>query len=88
MRPEIARGGLSQPEEQEGWAGLRAVWLRRSCGQLWQAGCCGASRLILQATALAKQRQQAAALAPIKYAYLALPMNLYLACSCQSVNCN
>jgi hypothetical protein len=42
---------------------------------------------ILQATALAKQRQQAAALAPIKYAYLNLPMDLQLACSCQSANC-
>ena len=40
---------------------------------------------ILQATALAKQRQQAAALAPIKYAYS--PVKLQLACSCQSVPC-
>ena len=42
---------------------------------------------ILQATALAKQRQQAAALAPIKCAHLPSPVNLQLACSCHSVHC-
>lgn len=40
---------------------------------------------ILQATALAKQRQQATALAPIKCA--SSPVNLRFACSCQSVPC-